>query len=747
MQAKLKWLLLKNFVLHQFHWFKYHVNLVSTAFFCCFFFQWDIALAQFTISPQGLATQYPQQVNDYIQKVKSLLPPLMIQRLSQTQVTLEFKSLNNGTQLAEHNHASDNKKIIIDISVLLALINKSTLSLPPAQWDFFTPYKLQQMGVNSTADLTLPKYKTVGQMIIGLLIHEIAHIYDNLQVVPREYVKDAGVCVLSMYPLSSPPPAEYKRTCEKIAYASTTVSTLKEYLSVAWWPDRGFMNIEPTNINQLILRSPDYYEWSSGNVKESFAVNMEFFLTDPYYKCRRPNLYSYLSGHFNNFVPFAGVSCDIFSSQIVIFRQETILNKDSKIPALTLRNLDFSRLYAIHYLFASEDEESIVSMYGHSMIRLVFCAPWRKTMGPECVNDINYHYVGNFQASIHSLMADPLSGLSGDYPTILFMSPMQEVIKEYTSTYWRDLKSLPLKFSNDPATHRARMKKVFDAIIETHWSYRGKYFLLGSNCAHETFNILKMGYLHIPRIFDSYEGTPSGLYKRLVELKIADNSVFNNLTQAWNEGYYFPSEKNEFTKSIDKIKTAGFLDKDLDPMDYLETTPVERAVWIQHLIDDNSLPDIQKKVLLTNFYDLEDIIYSRRTDSFLGELYPKIDDNVDEYLKKTHTPDDVATDFRHASELIDRLISPSEALNLTEGYGIPNKEDLKNKFTAFMKTNYISRIQKVADKVYEIADQIMPNDNQNELNQIRNNLKIIYNATAVLIDKEKKGVLLFHSHP
>jgi Mlc titration factor MtfA (ptsG expression regulator) len=43
-------------------------------------------------------------------------------------------------------------------------------------------------------------------------------------------------------------------------------------------------------------RSPDIYETSSP--LEFVAVNMEYFLLDPSYACRRPSLYRYYKEHF-----------------------------------------------------------------------------------------------------------------------------------------------------------------------------------------------------------------------------------------------------------------------------------------------------------------------------------------------------------------------------------------------------------------------------------------------------------------
>lgn len=81
-------------------------------------------------------------------------------------------------------------------------------------------------------------------------------------------------------------------------------SSASEYLYLARWK-RTLTGIK--NLNQKPDRSPDYYEYE--NIREHFAVNMEFFLLDPEYKCRRPGLYDYFSKKYKT-VPFPEYACE-----------------------------------------------------------------------------------------------------------------------------------------------------------------------------------------------------------------------------------------------------------------------------------------------------------------------------------------------------------------------------------------------------------------------------------------------------
>nr|GFD54812.1 hypothetical protein [Tanacetum cinerariifolium] len=61
--------------------------------------------------------------------------------------------------------------------------------------------------------------------------------------------------------------------------------------------------------NGQVARSPDIYEISSP--LEFVAVNMEYFLLDPAYACRRPALYDYYKQLFN-WAPAAKDDCPTY---------------------------------------------------------------------------------------------------------------------------------------------------------------------------------------------------------------------------------------------------------------------------------------------------------------------------------------------------------------------------------------------------------------------------------------------------
>ncbi|MBZ4346157.1 DUF4105 domain-containing protein, partial [Mycobacterium tuberculosis] len=68
--------------------------------------------------------------------------------------------------------------------------------------------------------------------------------------------------------------------------------------------------------------------------------------------------------------------------------------------------------------------------WGHSMLRLVICAPGRPR-GPDCRLDLAQHRVLSFRAFVGDVQISSWRGLTGVYPSRLFVLPLNQVINEY----------------------------------------------------------------------------------------------------------------------------------------------------------------------------------------------------------------------------------------------------------------------------------------------------------------------------
>lgn len=181
------------------------------------------------------------------------------------------------------------------------------------------------------------------------------------------------------------------------------------------------------------MRSPDLYEISSP--KEFVAVNMEYFLLDPAYACRRPALYRYYKRTFR-----LGTRRQGRVPQRLCLPK--CRNDFAKTP---LGVVDPERVYAVDYLLAEANQEW-ASRWGHSMLRLVICAPGRPR-GPDCRLDLQEHLVLSYRAFVNDVQLSSWDGLTGAYPSRLFVLPLAQVIDEYTKTELRSLASVPLKLS------------------------------------------------------------------------------------------------------------------------------------------------------------------------------------------------------------------------------------------------------------------------------------------------------------
>ena len=309
--------------------------------------------------------------------------------------------------------------------------------------------------------------------------------------------------------------------------------------------------------NAFSDRSPDGYELASP--VEFVAVNLEYFLLDPAYACRRPALYHYFAAHFGGEPPQAPCAPDFVYLQA---------GADADLPPLL--QLDPERVYAVDYLFA-EGNERPMSHWGHSMLRLVICAPGR-ARGPDCRLDLQYHQVLSFRAFVGDVQVSSWRGLTGSYPSRLFVLPLAQVIDEYTRVELRGLQSIPLQL--DPAEIAALLERT----ARLHWSYDGRYYFLSNNCAVETFKLLHDG---VPRLAGEHLAsiTPNGLLHRLERAGIADDSVLEDRDEALRLGYRFDALSARYQAMFDVARQALQLPQKR-VQDWLDLPAGERAPWL-----------------------------------------------------------------------------------------------------------------------------------------------------------------------
>lgn len=165
----------------------------------------------------------------------------------------------------------------------------------------FTLSQLKQLAPNdwlknSKINYIKTKHKSLYNLIFGAMIHEVFHIYDFKGIPHLEYMTTRKHCIQA----AAIKEVSFEPECKAIDHIQKSISDSPEFLQLSGFSKRGFFVSENKSLNTQETRSADVYEYESPD--EAFAVNMEFFLLDPEYKCRRPLLYSYFSDHFNDFI-------------------------------------------------------------------------------------------------------------------------------------------------------------------------------------------------------------------------------------------------------------------------------------------------------------------------------------------------------------------------------------------------------------------------------------------------------------
>ncbi len=371
---------------------------------------------------------------------------------------------------------------------------------------------------------------TVRREMLATVLHELTHIYDRARLWPTSERTLIQRCRRQSGATGLVGLAD---NCRGQTQRRYTLSDDPRLLDLAGWPQYVGRRGERETENRQVARSPDLYEISSP--KEFVAVNMEYFLLDPSYACRRPALYRYYQAHFG-WAPAERDACS---------RELAFLNAGNDFAKQPLGKVDPERVYAVDYLLA-EANQNWVSRWGHSMLRLVICAPGRPR-GPDCRLDLDQHLVLSYRAFVNDVQLSTWGGLTGAYPSRLFVLPLAQVIDEYTKTELRSLASVPLKLS------REQIEEVVEHAAEMHWSYDGNYYFVSNNCAVETLKLLRSGSNSSQ--LDTLDSiVPNGLLEVLKGRGLADTSVLDDPREALRLGYRFDSYRDRYQAMFEVLR-------------------------------------------------------------------------------------------------------------------------------------------------------------------------------------------------
>lgn len=456
---------------------------------CCYT---GLALAAdwLRLSPQGLSAAEQAMARQSLLRVADRLPPLMQAALATDGVRVSWGELP-------------------------AQVYGRTLRIDHVQLNRSLVQALA--GAADTAG-----QRRLQHALDATLIHELAHLYDRRQngspgqrallLRCSRQAKATGLVGL----------ADECRGQHERRY---TLSDDPQLLDLAGWlPMAGQRGRRQAHSAQHV-RSPDEYELS--RPQEFVAVNLEYFLLDPEYACRRPALQRFFAEHFQ-WAPEGAGACEAALPY---------LEAGSDFAHSPLSRLDPERVQGIDYLLAEPNQEW-ASRWGHSMLRLIVCAPGRPR-GEDCRLDLEHHLVLSFRAFVGDVQLSSWDGLVGAYPSRLFILPLAQVLEEYTKTELRGLSSIPLLLSD------AERTQVVQQAIQLHWEYDGTYYFLANNCAVETLNLLRSGSGRADlQGLDSI--MPNGLLRLLQARGLADSGVLDNPAEALRLGYRFDSFRERY---------------------------------------------------------------------------------------------------------------------------------------------------------------------------------------------------------
>ncbi|WP_282278445.1 DUF4105 domain-containing protein [Stenotrophomonas sp. PS02297] len=329
------------------------------------------------------------------------------------------------------------------------------------------------------------------------------------------------------------------------------------FLDLAGWQVRPLL--PGRGRNRFLLRSPDRYELHSP--AEFFAVNLEHYLLDVDNACRRPALHRWFAAALGPLPAAAEATCASALPFVEAGAQDGMAG---------LLELDPARVYEVDYLLA-EGNGQPMSRWGHSMLRLVVCAPGRAP-GPACRMDLQYHRVLSFRAFVGDVQLSNWRGLTGSYPSRLFVLPLDRVVEDYTRVELRGLSSVPLRL------RREEIAALLEQAARVHWTYDGRYYFVSNNCAVETWKLLHDG---VPRLAGRRLSsiTPVGLLRRLERGGDAVPVSPGDRAAAVRAGYYFESDAPRYRQLFEVVR-AGLQPPVADVERWLELPPGERRRWM-----------------------------------------------------------------------------------------------------------------------------------------------------------------------
>lgn len=550
------------------------------------------------LTQTGLGPGDVAPLRGFLDEAEAALPPRVKARLAQP-LAVRFDRLD-GSATVEPPPCPDTPAAEPERGAVLGRLDPGRRGQPPGIVLHRGLVPIVRAG--ATAARRYPcGHRTLYRLALAALLHEVLHAYD----------------------------------------ARARLSESAQYLALHRFVRAGLSGRRDAR-NLLRLRSADPYELASP--AESLAVNGEYFLLDPEYRCRVPASYLFFERALG-LRPFTDPPCA---------PRNEVYDGAEPLP------LDPARVYAVHFLWASPGR-GIESGFGHAMLRIVLCAERRPTVDAACLGDLQDHLVLNFSANTRDdARINPIKGLLGRYPMQLFVRPLPEVLVEYTERELRDLYSFPLRLS------ARELRTLVERAREIFWTYSSRYWFASNNCGTETLALIEAALVERPAIrrpgwaLGLGPWTPRDLRDWLLASGLAEPLPAHRLADLEQQGLFFPSTRRGHEAAYDRLRQhlgrapQRTLDRFLD-----DSRAAERRLLVQQLADTGHAD----AAVLADLYALEGLVLLRRQQAAEERL-------VALYFRRQHDPR-----FAGLRDKVQKLIARGELyqpwLWPRSGYGVP----------------------------------------------------------------------------
>lgn len=517
---------------------------------------------------------------DLLSEALSLLPPITHEKIKNN-VTFEFKDLGPFPENLGCIDFNSSQKYISGYSI--NYLNKKMVLL-----------NSQILNIKNIC-----KFGNKHKYLLSVLIHELSHIIDKYGWAKLEN------CASAQYENGLCPSG----TTDKISGSFR------------------FKQFTPS-LDSVLMRSPDPYEKS--HPREYYAVNFEYFILDPNFKCNRPFLFQFFSEKFS-FDPYPEKQCNT--------KLRGYFFKTGEAFDLKIKNIR-----RVSYLLAGSGPD-LDSNWGHSMLEILTCSTTENT--EDCEKNNSNYLIVSFRALVPAAQMGTWEGFIGKYKSAVFFYKFSEIKKEYDEQELRDLERYPLKLNI-----KEQQGLIF-RVFEKYWGEFENYFILTNNCASETLKVIQSSLSEAHSLQGEPVLTPKQLASALKRASLisADAGAVIQLSTAANK------------LRAAELKISQYINSSMTYEKFRQLTDVQR----KNILIKADLPEKERKSLAGLLYILEWRLFYQRSALILSEAQahlvnsPEWKEILDEKIKTIQNPLGVWN-------LADKIPS----------YGIPDIDSLSN---------------------------------------------------------------------